>query len=134
MNRTLLASCAIAGGLLVASGSAFAHHGTSQTYDPTKLVTNSGTVTRFVWANPHGRLNWEVKDRSGKVVTWGGELHSIGLMTRAGWSRSFVRPGEQVTVSGRPARAGTPYMVVTEVVLNGKSYFRDLPEQGAGVN
>jgi len=134
MHCKLHAYFAIAGGLLAASGSAFAHHGTSLTYDPTKLVTNSGTVTRFAWANPHGRLNWDVKDPSGKVVTWGAELHSIGLMSRAGWNRNIVKVGDQVTVTGRPARAGTPYMIATEVVLNGKSYFRDLPEQGAGVN
>jgi hypothetical protein len=38
-----------------------------------------------------------------------------------------------VTVTGHPSRAGTPFMVVTSVKLSdGKEYFRDLPEQGAG--
>lgn len=134
MNCKVLAYFAIAVGFLAASGSALAHHGTALTYDPEKVVTHSGTVTRFAWANPHGRLNWDVKNSSGKVVTWGAELHSIGLMSRAGWNRNIVKPGDQVTVSGHPARAGTSYMIATEVVLNGKSYFRDLPEQGAGVN
>lgn len=134
MNRKSLALCVIVVGLLVGTSSALAHHGTPSSYDPKKTVTVSGTVSKFVWANPHGQLHWSVKDQAaGKVVTWGGELHSIGLMTKAGWNRNIIKVGDQVTVSGHPSRAGTPVMVVTEVVLNGKSYFRDLPEQGAGV-
>jgi hypothetical protein len=31
----------------------------------------------------------DVKDRNGNVVTWGGELPSIGLMTKAGWSKNI---------------------------------------------
>jgi hypothetical protein len=115
-------------GLLVGS-SAFAHHGTAISYDGGKIITVSGTVTQFVWANPHGQLHWDVKDESGSVVSWGGELHSIALMTRAGWNKNIIHPGDQVVVSGHPSRAGTPYMVVTSVKLNGKEYFRDLPEQ-----
>jgi hypothetical protein len=132
MNSRLVRSFLIVVGVFAAAASAFAHHGTSASYDPNKLVTVTGNVTEFVWANPHGQLHWDVKDEAGKVVAWGGELHSIGLMTRAGWNKNIIKTGDQVTVTGHPSRAGTPYMVVTMIKLNGKEYFRDLPDQAQG--
>lgn len=132
MSRTFVATFAVSVGLFLASTVALAHHGTNASYDPTKEVTLTGVVTKFVMANPHGQLFWDVRGPDGKVVTWGGELHSIGLLRRSGWTRDTVKPGDTVSVRGYPSRAGTPFMVVQEVVVNGKSYFRDLPEQGAG--
>jgi hypothetical protein len=118
-------------GLGVALGSASlpAHHGTNASYDPKKETTLTGVVTKFVMMNPHGQLFWDVKGVDGKVVSWGGELHSIGLLRRSGWTPETLKPGDTVSVRGYPSRAGTPFMVVQEVVIDGKSYFRDLPQQ-----
>jgi hypothetical protein len=132
MSRILVATVAAGVGLFLTSG-ALAHHGTNASYDPRKEVTITGVVTKFVMANPHGQLFWDVAGPDGKAVTWGGELHSIALLRRSGWTRDTVKPGDTVSVRGYPSRAGTPFMVVQEVVVNGKSYFRDLPQQGAGV-
>ena len=121
----------LAGAALLVAGAAFAHHGTAISYDGDKVLTLTGTVTKFVWANPHGQLFWEATE-GGKTVTWGGELHSIGLMTRAGWSRTFIKAGDVVAVTGHPSRVGTPYMVVTTIKVNGKEYFRDQPDTALG--
>ena len=117
----------LAGVAMLVGGAAFAHHGTAISYDDKKSVTVSGTVTKFVWANPHGQLFWDATE-DGKTQQWGGELHSIGLMTRAGWNRNFIKVGDKVAVTGHPSRVGTPYMVVTSLTLNGKEYFRDIPD------
>jgi hypothetical protein len=114
---------------LLASVAALAHHGTNASYDPKKEVTLSGVVTKFVMVNPHGQLFFDVKGADGKVVSWGGELHSIALLRRSGWTKETLKPGDTVAVRGYPSRAGTPFMVVQEVVINGKSYFRDVPQQ-----
>jgi hypothetical protein len=117
--------------LLLACVPILAHHGTQASYDPEKLVTLTGTVTEFLWTNPHSQIHWDVKGPDGKVVNWGGELHSIAQLLKSGWSKNLIKPGDEVTVTGHPSRAGTPYMVVTVVKLvNGKEYFRDAPEQG----
>ena len=127
MKRRFLAFVAI--GLLLASVTPLAHHGTNASYDPKKEVTLSGVVTKFVMVNPHGQLFFDVKGADGKVVTWGGELHSIALLRRSGWSKDTLKAGDAISVRGYPSRAGTPFMVVQEVVINGKSYFRDVPQQ-----
>jgi hypothetical protein len=103
-----------------------AHHGTAASYDADKTVTLKGTVTQFVWANPHSQLHWDVKDADGKVVNWGGELHSIAQLIANGWNKNLLKPGDEVTVSGHPSKAGTPYMVVTSLkTADGKEYYRD---------
>jgi hypothetical protein len=133
MSPTCLANLAVGVAVFLSSTVAQAHHGTNASYDPKKEVTLTGVVTKFMMVNPHGQLFWDVKSSDGTLVSWGGELHSIGLLRRSGWTRDTVKPGDAVSVRGYPSRAGTPFMVVQEVVINGKSYFRDLPEQGAGV-
>jgi hypothetical protein len=130
MSRSYLAM--VVAGVVLAGATAVAHHGTNASYDPKKEVTLKGVVTKFVMVNPHGQLFFDVKGADGKVVNWGGELHSIGLLRRSGWTPTTLKAGDTVSVRGYPSRAGTPFMVVQEVVINGKSYFRDLPEQGAG--
>jgi len=129
MSRSNLATVVVGVGVLLASAVALAHHGTNASYDPKKEVTLTGVVTRFIMVNPHGQLFFDVKGPDGRPVTWGGELHSIGLLRRSGWTRDTLKPGDAVSVRGYPSRAGTPFMVVQEVVINGKSYFRDLPAQ-----
>lgn len=133
MSRKCVTSVGVCVAVFLASTVALAHHGTNASYDPRKEVTLTGVVTKFIMMNPHGQLFFDVKGPDGKVVMWGGELHSIGLLRRSGWTRDTLKPGDTVSVRGYPSRAGTPFMVVQEVVINGKSYFRDLPEQGAGV-
>jgi len=129
MSRSNLATVVVGVGVLLASAVALAHHGTNASYDPKKEVTLTGVVTKFIMVNPHGQLFFDVKGPDGRAVTWGGELHSIGLLRRSGWTRDTLKPGDAVSVRGYPSRAGTPFMVVQEVVINGKSYFRDLPAQ-----
>jgi hypothetical protein len=96
-------------GLLLAGVSAFAHHGTSASYDLSTPVTLTGTVTEFVWENPHARLFVDVADPQGKVVNWGVEMRPppAGL-SRAGWTRHTLQPGDKITITVFPSRFGTP--------------------------
>ena len=104
-----------------------AHHGNSVAYDPNKNVTLTGVVTSFVWTNPHGQIRFDVKDLSGAVVNWGGELPSIGLMTKAGWSKNILKAGEDVVVTGHPSKFGTPNIIVEVIIVGGREYFRTVP-------
>jgi hypothetical protein len=93
-----------------------AHHGASE-YDMTKIVTLRATVSELQFVNPHTLLVFTVKDESGKAEEWTGELPSPNLLTRRGWSRSTLKPGDQVTVIGAPARNGEKGMQVKKLVF-----------------
>jgi hypothetical protein len=93
-----------------------AHHGATE-YDMTKIVTLHATVTELQFVNPHTLLTFTVKDDSGKATEWQGELPSPNLLTRRGWSRSTLKPGDQVTVIGAPAKNGEKGMQVKKLVF-----------------
>jgi len=93
-----------------------AHHGASE-YDMTKIVTLNGTVKELQFVNPHSLLTFTVKDDSGKAMEWQGELPSPNLLSRRGWSRGTLKPGDQVTVIGSPAKNGEKGMQVKKLVF-----------------
>jgi formylmethanofuran dehydrogenase subunit B len=86
---------------------AVAHHSGAM-FDDKKEVTLSGTVKEFQYTNPHSWLLVDVKDKSGKVVTWGFEAEGPSSLTRAGIRKSDFAPGTPITITGHPMRDGRP--------------------------
>jgi hypothetical protein len=86
---------------------AWAHHSFA-TYDRTKTVTIKGTVKAFQWTNPHCVL-WVVilPPGGGEPQEWSIETTSPGVLTRSGWTRHSVNPGDKVSVVFNPLRDGS---------------------------
>src|SRR5881394_3286207 len=80
-------------GLAIICSPPLAHHGTSNYETTAQTITLSGTVTEFVWANPHAYLLFDVKDDKGAVVHWAGEMNSPGVLKNAGWSKMTLKAG-----------------------------------------
>lgn len=131
-RKALFVSILFVGGIVCAIP-LLAHHGTSVSYDASKPITLTGTVTEFVFSNPHAQIYFDVKGSDGKVVHWAGELNSPGNLRRDGWSKDTFKAGDQITITLQPSRAGTPVGNVDRsqpVVLNGKT----LPGRARGAN
>jgi Family of unknown function (DUF6152) len=116
MKSERIASVVLAVSLFRIAIPLWAHHGASE-YDMTKIVTLKGTVTELQFVNPHTLLVFTVKDDSGKVIEWQGELPSPNLLSRRGWSRSTLKPGDQITVIGALAKNGEKGMQVKKLVF-----------------
>jgi hypothetical protein len=84
--------------------SAGAHHSASPFYDSTKRVEAQGTVTRFLFKNPHSFLYFDSTD-TGQKVEWQIELGPAASLTRTGWTPETLKPGMLIKVSGQPSRA-----------------------------
>jgi Family of unknown function (DUF6152) len=112
---------------------ASAHHGTTASYDQSRVITLKGTVVQFVWSNPHCQIYFDVKDKDGKVTHWGSELHSPWLLEHRGWSATVLKPGDAITVIGHPARSGSPVLEPLSVknMETGKVYYREVPGSAA---
>ena len=82
-----------------------------------KWVTLKGTVTSFDWTNPHSYVYLDVKDDKGNVEKWTSEGGSPLMLTRYGWNRNIIKKGDQVTVSGHPAKDGSKFMRLEKLVL-----------------
>ena len=104
-------------GLLAVSVPLFAHHGYVQ-YDTDKKVTLKGTVTRWLWSNPHCLLQLDVTDDSGHAAHWIVESENPSTLTRIGWTEKSLKPGDQITVTALPVKSGNPVGRIIDVVLS----------------
>ena len=82
-----------------------AHHSFAAEFDVTKPIMLVGTVTKLEWTNPHAYLHVDVQDpQTGVVTNWEIEMGSPNGLTRLGWTRNLVKPGEGVSIEGSLGR------------------------------
>jgi len=99
LKRKLLISAGLGIVILISSFSLFAHHGTAA-YDTSKQVTVKGTMTEFRFINPHVQLFFDVKNDKGEVEKWQAELTAPNKLSRAGWDKETLKPGDVITATG----------------------------------
>ena len=97
-----------------------AHHGAAS-FDTGKELVLKGTVTDWIWSNPHCFLKFDVKDESG-TRSWMVETQNPTDMSRRGFARTSFKPGDSVTVTVEPLKNGLPVGRIKSVVLaNGQT-------------
>jgi Family of unknown function (DUF6152) len=103
--------------LVFAAGTARAHH-SGATYDSTKIVTVKGTVKEFDWRNPHVTILLTTEAHGTEPPQyWRFEMSSPGNLTRAGWTKRSMAPGDIVTVACNPMRDGSHSGLAKKVTL-----------------
>jgi hypothetical protein len=122
MNRTLLkcaATVAVTIGL-AAAPAALAHHSFAM-FDFSKSEKLKGVIKEFQWTNPHV-IVWVVASpqpgQAGAEEVWSLELTSPGNLTRGGWTRHSLKPGDRVEVEFAPLRDGQHGGAFTRAVLS----------------
>ena len=116
MSKRLLATLLAAAAVVLVSGPLFAHHGNAA-YD-SRTVTVKGTVTAWVWTNPHTFLKFDAKDEKGNVVHWLGEWNAPSTLVNFGITAKSFKAGEDVTVTMTGmSKTGQPVGRVTKVIL-----------------
>jgi hypothetical protein len=92
-----------------------AHHSWPVSYS--HLVTVKGTVTEFMWANPHPMITLEVRTNDGVVEKWliGGP--AINRMEANGWTKTTVKPGDVITGIGYQFADGQKIVRLEKAVL-----------------
>ena len=117
VSKSILAAVAVAsvGGLPLPAS---AHHSFAM-FDNGKNITLEGTVKEFQWTNPHIWVQMMVKDASGKDVEWSIEGGSPNGLSRQGWKRTSLKPGDKVTIVSHPLKNGEPGGSLVEVRIDG---------------
>jgi len=87
------------------SGTASAHHSFAA-FDTAKMVEIKGVVVEFQWTNPHSWIEIDVPNAAGKAERWSIELNSPNNLSRQGWSRHDLKPGDKVALKVNPLRDG----------------------------
>ena len=88
--------------LLLTATSALAHHSNSA-FDPEKVVVLKGTVTQWLWTNPHVWIYLNAQDADQNSVGWKIESAPPGGLQRKGIDKATLPVGTRVTVDGFPA-------------------------------
>jgi hypothetical protein len=116
MRKTVIAAL----GVLLISVPLAAHHGAAA-LDTGKEVTLKGTVTEWIWSNPHCFLQFDAKDATGTVRNWAVETQNPTAMTQRGFSRTLFKAGDEVTVIIEPVKNGQPIgRLLTAILANGQ--------------
>ena len=91
-----------------------AHHSDAG-LDTESITAFEGTVAEFVWRNPHTYVSLESTGATGEAVVWELQMGPINVLSRRGWRRDTLAPGDRVSVRAHVAIDGRPYGVIESI-------------------
>lgn len=103
MRKTAFLAMAMLAGVFAP---AYAHHSFAA-FDQTKKVEIKGSVKEFQYTNPHSWLMVNVEKAGGGTDVWSIEMLSPSVLSRMGWKKNTLKPGDKVTVTINPTRDGS---------------------------
>ncbi len=109
----------------------YAHHAVTAEFNPDKVITLKGVVSKVDWVNPHIYIYLDVKDESGKTTTW--MLQSLPPLFFRGsglTKETLVNPTQEATVTAFPAKDGTRAFGFILKVTYPDGHFYNLAPQG----
>jgi hypothetical protein len=112
--RNIVALCVVV--LSGAATSVSAHHGVAW-YDYAKTVTAKVTVTQFEWINPHCKIYFDTTDNRKILRHWVVEMHPPNNLLDHGWTRQTLHPGDEISLTFRPAKNHSTTGLLEEVTL-----------------
>jgi hypothetical protein len=115
MTKSLLVSAIVILALFSPAVSLLAHH--SWPVNMSQLVTVKGTVTEFVWENPHPMITLEVRNKDGVNEKWLVGGPAINRMEAIGWTKTTVKPGDVITGIGYQFSDGQKIVRLEKAIL-----------------
>ena len=104
MRLRSTAVSAIAIVIVIGSAPTLAHHGFAAYTNETRTV--QATITNFRFVNPHVQLYFDVENETGEFEHWQAELTAPNKLSRGGWTKNTLKPGDEVQITGQVARNG----------------------------
>jgi uncharacterized protein DUF6152 len=108
----------LAASLILSSGGMAAAHHSNAAYDLDHPKTVEGTVKAVNWTNPHITFVIEPDAKTGdQPAAWVFEVSSPGVLTRSGWTKRSLQPGDHAVFNYAPLRDGNPGGFLLKVML-----------------
>lgn len=111
IRRTALASTLLA--WFAVFTSVHAHHSDAG-IDMESIIAFSGTVSEFAFRNPHAYVLIDV-EQNGETVEWEAQMGPVTVLSRRGWRRDTLQPGDDVSVRLHPQSNGRPYGIIESI-------------------
>ncbi len=115
---------ALAAAMLLYCGQAYAHHSFAATYFVDQVVTVKGTVTEFLFRNPHSFLKVQAPDEKGEMQNWAVEWAGGAQLAQANVAKDTLKPGDQVIVSGNPGRTASEHRIRLKSISRSSDGFK----------
>jgi hypothetical protein len=96
---------------------AYAHHSFASTYFVDQEITVKGTMSEFLYRNPHSFVKIESKDDKGTPVIWALEWGGGAQLTQDHVNRDTLRPGDEVVVTGNPGRDPAEHRIRVHMIV-----------------
>ena len=109
----------VAVGILLAGGSAWAHHNMSALFDFNQRFTRTGTLAKSDWRNPHISLSVDAKNDKGEVERWlfEGPAPNVFRDLNVGKSDFENAVGKTITVEASRSRDGSLWGLIRIITL-----------------
>ena len=128
-KQRILAAVGVA--VMLAAGSASAHHAFSAEFDQEKPVNLEGTLTKADWVNPHAWIYVDVKKPDGTVEEWMIETGTPNTLIRRGLTKESLPKGTEIIIDGYQSKDGSRRANGRDLTLpNGQTLF--LGSSGTG--
>ena len=125
--------------MIVAWGGPLVAHHSFSMFEMDKNVSYTGVVVDYKWNNPHVHFTIDIKPAPGvdpaTIGRWDVEGGSTNIMTRQGWNRATLKPGDPITLVGHPMRDGSKGISLFYMIRpDGKRMYHDIarPKDEAG--
>ena len=104
--------------LMLGSGDIAAAHHSNAAYDLEHPKIVEATVKAVNWTNPHITFVVETDAKDAMPAsTWVFEVSSPGVLTRSGWTKRSLQPGDHAVFRYAPLRDGNPGGFLIKVTL-----------------
>ncbi len=88
-----------------------AHHSFAATYFVDQEISIDGTLTQFMFRNPHSFVKVMAKDDKGQSQVWSIEWGGGAQLTQEHVTRDTLKSGDHVVVTGNPGRDPTEHRI-----------------------
>src|SRR5207244_5298949 len=106
---------------LTTSKARVSEHDSKDHYESDDKQRNfKGVVVEYQWRNPHVYVVWDVRDDSGKIVRWTGELSSLTTSIADGLTKNSLKPGDEITVLAVPSKTGVAESLIHKITKDGR--------------
>lgn len=125
--KRLAVGLAILSGFLMVGAGLQAHHAVAGVYDLNKEIVLEGRLKKLNFTNPHASIELTVPNKDGKGTTdWILTTASITNLTRQGFKRTSIKPGDILKVTILPARNGNPAGFIRSLDLGDQQFKFDI--------